>query len=62
MFENDKPQTMQDVCTIHIGFPVKTDDEAIEYKKKIAAILADIPKVHIEFSLTTVPIPLKPNA
>lgn len=62
MTENDKPQTMQEVCTIRIGFAVESDEQAIEYKKKISEILADISNAHIEFSLTSVPIPLKPNA
>lgn len=62
METDDKPQTMQDVCAIRIGFAVKSDDEAIEYKKKISEILSPIPNVRIEFSLTSIPIPIKPNA
>jgi len=37
-------------------FAVTTDEEAIEYKKKIAAILTDIQDVRIEFNIMTVPI------
>lgn len=51
----------QQICSIHIGFPVETDEQAIEYKKKISAILTDIPQVRIEFSLSSMPIrPMKP--
>jgi len=32
-------------------FPVESDEQAIEYKKKIAAILAEIPEAQIQFSL-----------
>jgi len=41
------------LCTIRIGFPVDTDEQAIEYKKKIAAVLAEIPDAQIQFSLMT---------
>lgn len=55
MAETEQSQETKQVCTIQIGFPVDTDEQAIEYKKKIAAVLADIPKVRIEFSLMTIP-------
>ncbi|GAJ05494.1 unnamed protein product [marine sediment metagenome] len=60
--ENKQPATQpQQICSIHIGFPVDTDEQAIEYKKKISAILADIPQVRIEFSLSAMPVrPMKP--
>lgn len=55
MDANDKPQTVKQVCTIRIAFPVETDDQAIKYKKQLGDILADIPDVVIGFSLTTTP-------
>ena len=61
---NEKPEVpeMIEVCSIRISFPVESDDQAIEYKKKIGEVLAPIPTARIEFTLTTVPIPMKPNA
>ena len=60
--ENEQPVVPpQQICSIRIGFPVDTDEQAIEYKKKLGAILADIPHVRIEFSLSTMPTrPLAP--
>ena len=61
--ENGKPTTAQgkqEVCTIRIMFPVDTDEQAIEYKKKIAAVLADKQDVQQQFSIMTVPS--MPNA
>jgi len=53
---NEKPQTMgSELCNIRIMFPVNSDDEAIEYKKKIAVLLADIPDATIQFSLMKAP-------
>lgn len=62
MDEHDITIEMQNVCSIQIGFPVETDEQAIEYKKKISEILADIPSVRIEFNLTSMPKKLKRNA
>lgn len=45
----------QQICSIRIGFPVETDEQAIEYKKKISNILTDMPQVRIEFSLSSMP-------
>ena len=61
--EEQKTPTLQ-VCTIHVGFPIESDEQAIEYKKKIAAVVADVPKARIDFSIiAAVPPPqLKENA
>jgi len=48
------------VCSIRIGFPVTSDEQAIAYKKKLNAVLSDIPNARIEFSLVTLPVGL-PN-
>ena len=54
--ENEQQVTPpKQVCSIRIGFPVDSDDEAIMYKKKISTILADIPMLRIEFVLMTAP-------
>lgn len=52
----------QQLCSIRIMFPVETDEQAIDYKKKITACVADIPEAAIEFSLRTVPKRTNPNA
>ena len=44
-------QPKEQICTIRIMFPVKTDEQAIEYKKKIAAVLIEIPEAQLQFSL-----------
>lgn len=62
METNDKPQTQTEICSIRIGFPVESDEQAIAYKKKVSEILADIPEVRIEFSLSTIPTHLSKNA
>jgi len=59
MFATKGKQTMaqpkKEVCSIRIMFPVDTDEQAIDYKKKIAALLAEIPESVLNFSLATVP-------
>lgn len=45
----------QQICSLRIGFPVASDEEAIAYKKKLTAILTDIPQMRIEFSLSSMP-------
>ncbi|NVM23979.1 MAG: hypothetical protein HWN68_19645 [Desulfobacterales bacterium] len=49
-------QPKQELCTIRIMFPVKSDEQAIEIKKKIAAELIDIPDAQLHFAL----LPAKP--
>ncbi|KKL05719.1 hypothetical protein LCGC14_2603230 [marine sediment metagenome] len=44
-----------EICTIRIVFPVITDEEAIEVKKKIEAALADKPNAQIHFALMPQP-------
>ena len=51
--------TRQQVCDIQVTFPVKSDDDAISYKKKIGDIVADIQNARIVFSITNVPV--RPN-
>lgn len=47
----------KEICTIRIMFPVESDEQAIEYKKKIAALLAEIPDAQLQFSLMNMPTP-----
>jgi len=55
MTEMNSTTATAQVCSIRIMFPVTSDEQAIEYKKKISAVLADIPDARIEFSLTDIP-------
>ncbi|GAI56765.1 unnamed protein product [marine sediment metagenome] len=48
-------QGKKEVCTIKIMFPVESDEQAIDYKKKITALLAEIPDAHLTFSLMDLP-------
>jgi len=45
-------QSNKEVCNIRIVFPVTTDEQAIEYKKKITAVLIEIPEARIDFGLS----------
>lgn len=48
-------QPNPEVCSMRIMFPVTSDEQAIEYKKKITALLSEIPEAQIQFSLMTIP-------
>lgn len=47
-------QPKKQVCRITLTFPIDSDDRAIEYKKKIAVIMADLEESQIQFSLMDV--------
>lgn len=51
MANGEEVTTKQQVCSIRIAFPVTSDEAAIEYKKQIDKILADIPDANIQFSI-----------
>jgi len=44
----------KEICTIRIMFPVETDEQAIEVKRKIAEIVKDN-DARTEFSIMTIP-------
>ena len=52
MDENEQKIQPKQICSIRIMFPVKSDEEAIEYKRKISDALSDKPEARIEFSLS----------
>ena len=56
--EEEKPSKVQ-VCTLNIAFPVDSDDKAIEIKKKVSAVIADLPKVMVDFNIRDVELPPK---
>ena len=49
------PDENKEICTIRIMFPVKSDEAAIDYKKKIAALIDEIPDANMQFALMTPP-------
>ena len=49
-------QPKKEVCSIRIMFPVQSDEQAIEYKKKITALIADVPDAMIQFAINSSPI------
>lgn len=57
----DEQETIE-VCTIRISFPVESDEQAIDYKKKIGDVLAPIKTARVEFTLSDVPKVLAHNA
>jgi len=54
MAQDNTSQPTQ-ICSIRIGFPVTSDEQAIEYKKKISDAMADMPNARIEFSIMAIP-------
>ncbi len=46
------------VCSLTIIFPIDNDEQAIEYKKKITAILSEISDAQIRFSIMSGSRPL----
>lgn len=47
----------QQLCSIGIMFPFESDEQAIDYKKKITDLVSEIPNVRIHFSITNTPPP-----
>lgn len=55
---NDKKQT----CIISVSFPVDSDEQAVEYKRKITSVLAEMPAAKISLMLmNNEPPPTKPT-
>lgn len=48
-------ESKQQLCRITIMFPVESDEQAIEYKKKIAEVLAPIRESQVQFMLSGLP-------
>ena len=50
------PEKMaSEICSIRIMFPVNSDEEALAVKKKITEAVSNIPDVHTNFSISTLP-------
>lgn len=48
-------EPIPEICSIRIVFPVTSDENAIEVKKKIKAIFPDNASVHIQFEIMSSP-------
>ncbi|GAI67208.1 unnamed protein product [marine sediment metagenome] len=53
---------MQEICTLHIVFPVESDEQALGVKKNVTEALSDIVGVRTDFSIRTIAIPPQLNA
>ncbi len=45
----------KDICRITLTFPVDSDEQAIEIKKKIGSVLSELQDAQINFSLMNLP-------
>lgn len=50
--ENKRPT---EVCTMTIVFPVLCDEEVLSIRKKVRALLEDIPDVMLDFHIRGIP-------
>lgn len=56
MTQSKQNQTVSEICSIRIMFPVESDEQALAFKKKIGDLLADIPDAMIQFSINSAPL------
>ncbi len=45
----------KEICQIRVMFPAKSDEQAIDVKKRISELLKDEPEAQIHFALTPTP-------
>jgi len=50
--EEKQVQLPKQLCTIRIAFPVESDEQAIEIKKKIDNVLLGIPQHKFDFNIS----------
>ncbi|GAI56331.1 unnamed protein product, partial [marine sediment metagenome] len=48
-------KSKKEVCTLRIMFPVESDERAIEIKKAIEGLLAEIPEAQVHFAIAPIP-------
>lgn len=48
------PKEKTEICTIQVVIAVDSDEQAIDAKKKISAVIADIPDAQMKFSIMNV--------
>ena len=49
--ENDQTQKPKQICTITVMFPVESDNEAMEVKKKIDDAVSDTKDSRVDFRI-----------
>ena len=52
-------QPKKEICSIRIMFPVDSDEQAIEFKKKIGILLAEKGDAQIQFSIMSARSPME---
>ncbi|KKM23494.1 hypothetical protein LCGC14_1614640 [marine sediment metagenome] len=52
-----KQEDVKQLCTMTINVIVESDEQAIEYKKRMSTVFADNPEVQINFGLQNAPRP-----
>jgi len=50
------PETVRQVCTITIVFPVESDEQAVTVKQQLSAVTATLADVRTDFRIMTVPV------
>lgn len=53
--QTPSPPQPKELCTIRVMFPVMSDEQALEVKKRLSDVLADIADTQVHFSLSTIP-------
>lgn len=56
MMPPNQKTTDSEICTLIVMFPVESDEQAIDVKKKISDIVSGIKDSRIEFRLSAVPV------
>ena len=51
---DDKPLP-KEICKITLTFPVESDEKALELKKKISEVIAELSDAQVQFSLMNMP-------
>jgi len=57
----DQETPKEQICTFRIVVVVTSDEQALEYKKKVSAVFEDNPNAQTVFNLSNTP-PRRPNA
>lgn len=53
--QTTSPPQPKEMCTLRIMFPVVSDEQALDIKKKVSAIVNEIPDAQIHFAIMPMP-------
>lgn len=56
MTSTKQNQTDSDTCMFMIAFPVESDEQAIEVKRKIKEVIGDVEGLRFDFRITQTPV------